>query len=53
MQKIQGVSGSKQEAIRLLKTMSWALVVCVQREEKVSNHSRPGRLDFKMHKGKA
>lgn len=53
VQKIQGISGSKEEAVRLLKTMPWALVVCVQREENVSNHSRPGRLDFKIHQGKA
>lgn len=33
MQEIQGVSGSKEEAVRLLKTMPRALVVCVQREE--------------------
>lgn len=52
MQKIQRVSGSKEEAVGLRKTIPWALAVCVQREESVSSHSRPGSLDFKCTKGK-
>lgn len=50
--KIQKVSGSKEEAVGLWKTMPWALAVCVQREESVSSHSRPESLDFKCTKGK-